>query len=317
MTAPRARAGRGAFRIGCAGWSIPSQHAHLFGEGDSHLARYATRFDVAEINSTFYRPHQPRTFERWAATVPADFRFSVKLPGAITHEARLSGVGDALTGFFDAIAALGTKLGGVLVQLPPSLAFDARVASTFFTMLRRRSAVAVACEPRHASWFTPAAEKVFDRHAVARVAADPARLPAAAHVGGSAADWRYWRWHGSPRIYYSRYDDAALAGLSAAMAAAGTPAAPRWCILDNTAGGHAVADAARLQALLATGQAPRGAPPPSRWREAARGPGSMAACPSSSPTSPAAACSRASRAPTPSATARPRPSSATSTRCRR
>jgi len=71
-------------RIGCAGWSIPSRHAPLFGDGDSHLARYATRFDVAEINSTFYRPHQPRTFERWAASVPASFRFSVKLPRAIT-----------------------------------------------------------------------------------------------------------------------------------------------------------------------------------------------------------------------------------------
>src|SRR5690554_5249594 len=114
-------------RIGCAGWSIPSRHKHLFGEGGSHLARYATRFDVTEINSTFYRPHQPRTFERWAASVPARFRFSVKLPRQITHEARLLRTGDALTEFFDGVAGLGKKLGGVLVQLPPSLAFDARV----------------------------------------------------------------------------------------------------------------------------------------------------------------------------------------------
>ena len=253
MTVKRSRSRR-TFRIGCAGWSIPSQHAHLFGEGDSHLARYATRFDVAEINSTFYRPHQPRTFERWAATVPAGFRFSVKLPQAITHEARLQGVGSALSAFLDSVAALGPRLGGMLVQLPPSLAFDARVASTFFSMLRRRSDAPVACEPRHASWFMPAADMVWERHAIARVAADPARLPAAAQPGGSGADWRYWRWHGSPRIYYSRYDDATLEELASGMRAHSKPAAPAWCILDNTAGGHAVEDAARLQALLAAGR---------------------------------------------------------------
>ena len=240
-------------RIGCAGWSIPSRHAHLFGPGDSHLARYATRFSVVEVNSTFYRPHQVRTFERWAATVPDGFRFSIKLSRAITHEARLRGVGDALSAFFDPVACLGPKLGGVLVQLPPSLVFDARVASTFFSMLRRRCAVPVACEPRHSSWFEPAVDRLWPRYAITRVAADPARLPAAAAPGGSAAQWRYWRWHGAPRVYYSRYDDAALAGLAGELHGPGPASGPDWCIFDNTAAGHAVEDAARLQALLAEG----------------------------------------------------------------
>src|SRR5690606_15239041 len=177
-------------RIGCAGWSIPSRHAHLFGDGDSHLARYATRFDVAEINSTFYRPHQPRTFERWAASVPASFRFSVKLPRAITHDARLHGTGDAMTAFFADVAGLGPKLGGVLVQLPPSLAFEARLADRFFAMLRRRTGARVACEPRHPGWFTPAADAVLARYAVARVAADPSPVPEAAVPGGSGVGAR-------------------------------------------------------------------------------------------------------------------------------
>lgn len=239
-------------RIGCAGWSIPSRHAGLFGEGDSHLARYATRFDVAEINSTFYRPHQPRTFERWAAAVPPRFRFSAKLPKAITHDARLHGAGDALTAFFDSLAGLGSKLGGVLVQLPPGLVFEARVAERFFAMLRRRSEARVACEPRHASWFTPGADAVLVRHAVARAAADPVRLPEAALPGGAgrAARWSYWRWHGAPRIYYSRYDDATLDALAQALAGTGSARAPAWCILDNTAHGHAMEDAARLQAAV-------------------------------------------------------------------
>jgi uncharacterized protein YecE (DUF72 family) len=239
--------------VGCAGWSIPSRHAHLFGEGDSHLARYATRFDVVEINSTFHRPHQPQTFERWAASVPKGFRFSAKLPRWITHDARLHGTGDALTAFFDSLAGLGAKLGGVLVQLPPSLVFDARLADRFFAMLQRRSVARVACEPRHASWFTAAAEAILVRHAVARVAADPALLAAAALPGGAGAParWSYWRWHGAPRMYYSAYDDAALRPLAQALARDARPRAPAWCIFDNTAHGHAMADAARLQALLA------------------------------------------------------------------
>ena len=245
-------------RIGCAGWSIPSRHADLFGEGESHLARFASRFPVAEINSTFYRPHLPRTFERWAATVPEHFRFSAKLPRAITHDARLRGVGDELSRFLDSVAGLGPRLGGLLVQLPPSLAYDARVAGTFFAMLRRRSALPVACEPRHASWFEPKVEAVLERFEVARVAADPARVPEAGRPGGSAAHWQYWRWHGSPRTYYSQYGEAALQALADAVEAAGA-GSPAWCIFDNTAGGHAVADAARLQEILAerAGAAPR------------------------------------------------------------
>ena len=240
-------------RIGCAGWSIPSRHASLFGPGESHLSRYATRFDVAEINSTFYRPHQPKTFERWAASVPRHFRFSAKLPKAITHEARLHGTGDALTAFFDSLSGLGSRLGGVLVQLPPSLAFDARVAGRFLVMLRRRSSTRVAFEPRHASWFTPDADRVLQRHAIARVAADPAPVPEAAAPGGAGATarWRYWRLHGAPRMYYSRYEDAALRGLADAVAGAASARAPAWCLFDNTAHGHAMEDAARLQALLA------------------------------------------------------------------
>jgi uncharacterized protein YecE (DUF72 family) len=251
--APQSAGSSSRVRIGCAGWSIPSRHAGLFGSGDSHLARYATRFDVAEINSTFYRPHHARTFERWAASVPRGFLFSAKLPKAISHEMRLQRAGDALTTFFDQVAGLGPKLGGVLLQLPPSLAFDARVAERFFAMLRRRSGTRVACEPRHASWFTPAADALLMRHAVARVAADPARLPGAASPGGAgaAARWRYWRWHGSPRIYYSRYDDAALQALANGLVRAASARTPAWCILDNTAHGHAMEDAARLQRMVA------------------------------------------------------------------
>ena len=236
-------------RIGCAGWTIPAAHAHLFGAGDSVLARYATRFDAVEINSSFYRPHQRKTYERWAATVPRDFRFSVKVPKLITHEQRLQRSGPELDRFVDEIGGLGRKLGGVLVQLPPSLVFDARVAANFFTMLRRRLSARIACEPRHASWFTAYAEALWARYDIARVAADPS-LAAAARVAAGRGPWRYWRWHGAPRMYYSAYDDQALRALAVDVEAATPAKAEAWIIFDNTAHGHATADAARLRQML-------------------------------------------------------------------
>src|SRR6185436_11229797 len=93
-----------------------------------HLARYSRRFNASEINSSFHRPHRPVTYARWAACVPEDFRFSVKVPRAITHERRLSDAADLFAGFLAELAPLEDKLGPLLVQLPPSLAFDAALA---------------------------------------------------------------------------------------------------------------------------------------------------------------------------------------------
>src|ERR1700710_2534323 len=110
--------------IGTAGWGVPSRYAGELPSGGSHLARYATRLNAVEINSSFYRPHQRKTYERWAASVPLDFRFAVKLPRAITHDARLAEADAALEVFHTQVSGLGRKLGPLLVQLPPSLVFD-------------------------------------------------------------------------------------------------------------------------------------------------------------------------------------------------
>ena len=125
-------------RIGTAGWQVPSAHRGLVGAEGSVLQRYAARFDCVEVNTSFYRPHRAQTWEGWAAQVPARFRFSAKLPRDISHEARLQRCGPLLDRFRDEVSGLGRKLGGLLLQLPPSLAFDARVAETFLAMLRRR-----------------------------------------------------------------------------------------------------------------------------------------------------------------------------------
>ena len=231
----------GIVRVGCAGWSIPKEHADRLPAVGTHLARYAGRFPAVEINSSFYRPHRPTTYARWANSVPADFLFSVKVPKVATHERRLVDTGDVLDEFLAEATQLGDKLGPLLVQLPPSLSFSADAAESFFASLRDRFDGDAAVEPRHASWFTPDAERLVTRYRVARVAADPAVVPAAAEPGG----WDglvYYRLHGSPKVYYSAYRDEYLETLATTLTRAAKSAAV-WCTFDNTAAFAATANA--------------------------------------------------------------------------
>ena len=239
--------------IGTAGWSLPKASTDRFPREGSHLERYAGRFVGVEINSSFYRPHRPATYERWAACVPAHFRFAAKVPKTITHERRLADAAAMLDGFLGEAMALGEKLGPLLVQLPPSLALDAAIAERFFGDLRGRFAGEVACEPRHATWFSEEATALLGRHAIARVAADPPLHPG----GGEPGGWPglvYRRLHGSPRVYYSAYEPAFLKRLAATLACE-ADRAPSWCIFDNTAHGHATADA--LETIALTAREPR------------------------------------------------------------
>ena len=127
-------------RIGTAGWGIPRRHAHAFPGAGGHLERYARVLPAVEINSSFYRPHRPATYARWAASVPPGFRFAAKVPRAVTHERRLVDAAEPLARFLGEVAALGPALGPLLVQLPPSLRYDGAVAERFLGLLRGRFA---------------------------------------------------------------------------------------------------------------------------------------------------------------------------------
>ena len=236
--------------IGTAGWSVPRAVGHRFEAGSSTLHRYATRFRAVEINSSFHRPHRPSTYARWAESVPDDFSFSVKIPKTISHELALRGAGPLLDIFLGEATCLGVKLRCLLLQLPPKQELDRRVAGRFFAMLRKRYAGDVVIEPRNATWFTPDAARLMKDHRVARVAADPARVPEAAEPGGHE-DIVYHRLHGSPRMYYSSYEGAYLASL-AARVAADAARAPTWCIFDNTTLGAAAGNALDLAGMVAS-----------------------------------------------------------------
>jgi uncharacterized protein YecE (DUF72 family) len=237
-------------RIGTAGWGLPRLWRAEFPPEGSYLERYAARFSAVEINSSFYRQHRHVVYQRWAAAVPPEFRFAVKIPRAITHDQALVAADVLLEVFLEEVAGLGARLGPVLVQLPPSLVLDADHAEEFFATLRRLYAGPVACEPRHASWFEPNAEQLMRRHGIARVAADPARVPAAAETGGDPG-LVYHRLHGSPTMYRSDYDPPCIAALAEQLREAAAPRVERWCIFDNTTLGAATGNALSLASLLA------------------------------------------------------------------
>lgn len=239
--------------VGCAGWSLPRELQSWFGEGASHLTRYASRFPVAEINSSFHRAHQPWVYQRWAASVPPDFRFSAKLPKTITHERRLVDCATPLQDFLAQAAPLGPRLACLLVQLPPSLAFDAAVATPFLELLRASFGGALALEPRHASWFGVPPDALLRRLRVARVLADPVRHEPGRAPGGWPQQV-YLRLHGSPRMYYSSYSPELLQALADRMRLAEAEGAQVWCIFDNTASGAATGDALTLLRLLEEGR---------------------------------------------------------------
>lgn len=156
--------------VGTCGWSYPDWVGPFYPRGTQAgrmLERYARVFDTVEINSTFYAVPPRERVERWARQTPDEFRFSVKAPQALTHEARLdldAGDEDAVDAFADAMRPLGVKLDRVLVQLPPSLTADEGLPRLARLLDAEPFAVPVVLEARHGSWDQAATYELLEDH---------------------------------------------------------------------------------------------------------------------------------------------------------
>ena len=143
-----------------------------------------------ELNNTFYRLPSEEQFARWAALTPSAFRFAVKMPMSISLFGRLEQVG----AFFERVAALGERLGAVIVRLA-----DGRPRDDGFLRLlldSTPSGVRLALDARDASW--AGADPVLDAAGAIRV-----------NALDGAAPFRYLRLREPP------YDEDALADLAA------------------------------------------------------------------------------------------------------
>jgi len=166
------------------------------------------------------------------------------MPRTITHELALRGAGQLLAAFLSQTEGLGEKRGPILVQTPSSQSFDRRVTARFLELVRRHYAGPLVWEPRNGTWFSPGVTSLLARYQVALVAADPAPVPA----GAIPAAWPlvvYFRLHGAPRKYWSRYSEADIQTLARTLRGMVT-ATEAWCVFDNTAGGAAIENALEL-----------------------------------------------------------------------
>ena len=106
----------------------------------------------------------------------------------------------------------------------------------------------MVCEPRHATWFSLRSGIAVGARTNLTSGGQPAPLPNATAPAG----WprlAYFRLHGSPRTYWSRYDEIAIATLAATVRTIST-AAEVWCVFDNTASGAAIENAWELRERL-------------------------------------------------------------------
>ena len=240
--------------VGTAGWSIPRATASRFDSAGTQLERYSRRLHCAEINSSFHRPHAANTYAKWRDSTPPAFRFAVKVPRTVTHELKLQGAREPFIAFLAQTDGLAGKRGPLLFQLPPSLSFDGSVVTGFLNMVRGVYDGPIVCEPRHATWFSPLVASLLERYRISRVAADPPPAPEAMTPAGWARV-AYFRLHGSPRTYWSRYDEHAIAAVAATIGRI-TTAEQVWCVFDNTASGAAIENAWELHQHVNVDPAP-------------------------------------------------------------
>jgi uncharacterized protein YecE (DUF72 family) len=235
-------------RIGCSGWVYKDWTGPFYPEGTKDRDRldyYASRFDTAEINASFYRLPSEKMVEGWAARAPEGFLFAWKVSRFITHNKKLKDCEDPVALVYGRMAPLGAKLGPSLIQLPPQLRRnDERLASFLRLLPPGRHTV----EFRHPSWYEPAVLRLLADFDVALCISDHHHAPAPWELTASFA---YVRGHGPGGRYVGRYPDTDLADWAARIAAWRSAGRDVYASFDNDVKSAAPLDALALKARLA------------------------------------------------------------------
>ena len=137
------------------------------------LRYYATRFPSVEINNTFYKTPSEQLLQKWTSETPDDFALTLKAPQRITHIARLRDVDEILSVFLGTARTLGSRLGAILFQLPPTLKYEPELLDAFLAALPGEP-FRFAMEFRHASWDTDEVRDKLARTATAWCVAEDA-----------------------------------------------------------------------------------------------------------------------------------------------
>ena len=232
-------------RIGTSGWQYADWKQPFYDGRPQRLwlSTYAETFDTVEVNATFYRLPVVTAVQRWVEQVPQDFVFVVKASRYLTHIKRLREPAEPVARLMSRIAPLQVAgvLGPVLLQFPPDMVAVPDLLDA--TLSEFPSAVRLAVEPRHDSWFDAATRDVLERHQAALVWAD--RDGRSLTPLWQTTDWCYLRLHHGRDDW--GYDEADLAGWSQRVAAVGKG----YVFFNNDPGAAAVRDARTFCRLLA------------------------------------------------------------------
>ena len=230
--------------IGTSGWQYRDWRGRFYPAGvpTAHwLEHYAAGFATVESNNAFYNLPERRVFATWAERTPDDFVMAVKVSRYLTHVRRLRGAREPVARFIDRAAGLGSKLGPVLLQLPPSLRCDADLLAA--TLDEFPPGFRVAVEFRHASWFVDEIRALLTERAAALCLADR-RGPLTPLW--RTAPWTYLRFHEGKSAPLPCYGRTALASWAERLATGWGPDAECWIYFNNDPGGCAPRDAARF-----------------------------------------------------------------------
>lgn len=223
---------------GTAGWTVPKIAADSFPEEGTHLDKYAKVLNAVEINSSFYRDHQSKTYKKWADSTPENFKFSVKLNKRFTHSKDFEFDPEDLLECLDGIKGLGEKWGVLLIQFSAGKKFNYKQANLLYKTIRKKFKGPMVLEARNTGWLSDESLELIKKYNISKVTADPEKCP-----GDVPGEIKYYRLHGSPLIYKSDYDQEYLEELFVEMSAHDGDV---WCIFDNTQFGHATNNAVTI-----------------------------------------------------------------------
>jgi len=235
-----------SIRIGTSGWMYNHWQRIFYPDKwpkSKWLEYYAGQFDTVELNASFYRLPNPKTFKGWKERTPDNFLWSVKASKFITHIRRLKDPAEPLSRLYNSITGLGEKLGVILFQLPPSLSFDEKVFIDFCESLDPNFRYAL--EIRHPSWINSRVSAVLSEFNMALCISDTAgRYPSSEAI---TADFVYIRLHGPRSLYASEYSEEELRVWAEKVIDWNKNA---FIYFDNDFKGHAIKNARRLKEIL-------------------------------------------------------------------
>ncbi len=238
--------------IGTSGWSYKHWAGIFYPDSikpAGYLEYYLTKFSCVELNSSFYHLPRKTTVTGWEKRTPDTFKFCPKLSRFITHQKRLANTGDALKRFFDVFELMKTRLGPVLIQLPPGLSFDKSLIESFLNILTKQyNDYRFALEVRQKTWITNEFFDLLSQHGVAFVIADSGRrFP---YHEAVTTDFVYLRFHGHEKLYASDYSDEALTQYADRIISWLNQGKEVWVFFNNDFNGFAVKDAEKLRELI-------------------------------------------------------------------